>query len=221
MKKIIYILLAVGIMGGSSMPGFLYAAKSTQKEAAQKHICPECNKEFTRKDNLTVHINNIHRGEKHVCAECNKEFTQKGNLYRHIRRNHGNTEVYNCTLCNKSYKSSDGLSKHVNTKHKNIIYPCEHCGKEFTQNSHSKRHMKKCQQSSTNTKKRAQRDWMSVLKTPAKKSKINEVESSSIGSSHNNNNKDEESLVSENREETNMLIRLLAFGSIVQKDQNL
>ncbi|KAL8952722.1 MAG: hypothetical protein Q9222_001371 [Ikaeria aurantiellina] len=71
------------------------------------HLCPEsgCGRAFTKKGNLNVHIQSVHRSRKFVCGEislqslnriagwdgrdaCGKGLSTKGSLENHIRTSH-------------------------------------------------------------------------------------------------------------------------------------
>ena len=49
--------------------------------------CQDCGKQYALKDNLTTHINNVHKGMKYKCDQCDKEFASDGARYTHIKRN--------------------------------------------------------------------------------------------------------------------------------------
>ena len=52
--------------------------------------CHICGKQFSRKEYLEIHVNNVHKGlkEEFICKFCDKTYTQFSNLCRHIRRDH-------------------------------------------------------------------------------------------------------------------------------------
>ena len=60
----------------------------------KQHVCPECDKRFTRADNLKRHML-IHTGEnQNVCPECDKRFTQASHLKDHMLIHTGDNNRY-------------------------------------------------------------------------------------------------------------------------------
>lgn len=48
-----------------------------------QHICPACNKRFTRKANLDSHVDTHNGVRRHSCEACGKAFTRVSDLRRH------------------------------------------------------------------------------------------------------------------------------------------
>ncbi len=134
------------------------------------HICPECNKEFTRKGSLNRHLRAVHLKEEcYQCAYCNytsfyigvitkHELTHSGikpypcercpsafssqQYWRtHMKRAHGEINVYCCDLCNFRGPDMHSLREHKPTHHP-LLHRCTHCEYTTTQKSHLKRHIR-------------------------------------------------------------------------------
>ena len=68
--------------------------RKKKKKKKQIHTrpppCDSCGKQFSRKEYLEIHMNNVHKGlkEEILCKFCDKIYTNFSNLCRHIRRHH-------------------------------------------------------------------------------------------------------------------------------------
>ena len=66
-----------------------HAFEEETDKSQDNNRCEQCDKCFTRKDNLNRHIKKIHKGRKnHECEYCGKSFSQGINLKDHIKRVH-------------------------------------------------------------------------------------------------------------------------------------
>ncbi|CAH0728686.1 unnamed protein product, partial [Brenthis ino] len=80
-----------------------------------------------------------------VCPECNKVFSNKYNMLVHMRNHNKSTTKFACDKCSKSYKSQGSLSHHQKVAHEGLLrFPCPYCGEAFpsrmTRNIHTRIH---------------------------------------------------------------------------------
>ncbi|XP_055702739.1 zinc finger protein GLIS2 homolog [Phlebotomus papatasi] len=82
------------------------------------HQCPECDKSFSRAENLKIHTRS-HSGEKpYICPVegCNKAYSNSSDRFKHTRT-HETDKPYMCKVpgCQKRYTDPSSLRKHVKT----------------------------------------------------------------------------------------------------------
>ena len=83
----------------------------------QMFVCPTCNKEFKRKDNMRRYEQLLHNrpnGGKHQCGECGHVSGNLSTMKVHCKRVH-EAKAASCTHkgCNKKYKHEYGLREHI------------------------------------------------------------------------------------------------------------
>ncbi|XP_068619292.1 zinc finger protein 37 homolog isoform X2 [Battus philenor] len=67
-----------------------------------------------------------------VCPECNKTFSNKYNMLVHMRSHNADAEDFPCDRCSKSYKSQASLRNHQKVAHEGILnFHCPYCGEAF------------------------------------------------------------------------------------------
>lgn len=112
-----------------------------QKTAQLTFVCTTCNKNFSKKYNLTQHIK-IHIGEKpYSCDICYKSFIQKSDCTKHIKT-HTKEKPYSCKICDKRFSLKPYLAQHIKFHTGEKPYACTQCEKSFTTNNSRARHAK-------------------------------------------------------------------------------
>ncbi|KAK0060099.1 Krueppel 1 [Biomphalaria pfeifferi] len=87
-------------------------------------------------DTQYVQVGNAKRWQ---CTECDKSYTTKHNLVMHVL-DHSGIKPHLCLKCGKYFKQLSHLNTHMLTHDQIKPHTCNMCGKGFTQISHLKRH---------------------------------------------------------------------------------
>ena len=115
------------------------------KQVNHKIRCELCNKDFTTKYCLKMHIQAIHEKLKpNKCNSCEKSFLTNSQRNRHVKEVHLKIKSYKCNSCEKSFSQNHSLKTHVSSMHEHSIpyVPCDICGKDILKNNlllHKKR----------------------------------------------------------------------------------
>lgn len=114
--------------------------------------CPECDK-LLKKKSLVRHLREIHpkNGSIFPCPHCEKQFSRKSNLTRHIESNHSDqvgrktqagdaSKKFNCTICGLYFKQKSHYIEHLQI-HQGFRFECPHCKKNFSRATTLKQHI--------------------------------------------------------------------------------
>ncbi|XP_039762737.1 zinc finger protein 91-like isoform X2 [Pararge aegeria] len=107
--------------------------------------CDLCGRVFSRKQNITSHMNTVHLQTNSAisCKICNKTLTTGRNMKRHIALMHNpDIQYLTCDVCKKVFKRKDTLIAHIQSNHlaKGSI-KCDLCVRVYRSNKNLRRHM--------------------------------------------------------------------------------
>lgn len=109
--------------------------------------CEFCQKEFSAKRYLDVHMKVTHTGkETFKCEYCGESFTLKKHLKRHIETVHTQGKKYTCTTCGTNFNRIDNLNEHIQRVHSQEFekFTCQYCGRKFGRKFSMNRHEQTC-----------------------------------------------------------------------------
>ena len=82
----------------------------------KKYECDQCDKSYSRKMGLSLHIQSLHEGVKYCCDQCDYQSSYKGALRRHIQSIHEGIK-YACNQCDYQSRRQDSLTSHIKSIH--------------------------------------------------------------------------------------------------------
>ncbi|KAM3955451.1 uncharacterized protein ACR2FA_010654 [Aphomia sociella] len=106
-----------------------------------KFTCVTCKREFKHQAHLDNHILAMHTCNDGItCTYCNKGFTTKESLELHLE-SHKTEKKHQCKICNKSFYMPSTLTDHMRTHTGEKPFLCSICGRGFSQNNNLRQHM--------------------------------------------------------------------------------
>jgi len=111
---------------------------------AKPFSCRHCSESFRWLSTYKSHLLKLHdEGTWFTCHVCQKKFSHKGNLSIHLQRHEG-VKLYVCDECPKSFYTRCELKYHQVTHSSVRRYCCGLCGKDFKRSRYVKKHFRKC-----------------------------------------------------------------------------
>jgi len=113
------------------------------KEVKEKKLipCERCEKQFTHRGALNLHIRSVHEGVVHPCEQCDHKASTKGSLKVHIQSIHEGIR-YPCDQCQYKATTKNSLNIHVRSIHEGVRYPCQLCDYQATEKQKLNKHIK-------------------------------------------------------------------------------
>ena len=120
--------------------------KRLKKTTSEKLKCEICFQQFTSKDKLKSHNNDIHMlGKLKRCSHCDFKTEQTGwaCLKDHIDAKHPDSSErrHICKQCNSSFIYEHTLTRHKLTHNEKIKHVCDICGAEYLSIQNFREHM--------------------------------------------------------------------------------
>lgn len=109
-------------VGGGASGLQVSGAQSSKRQKVQKvHtcFCDLCGKGFTRKDNLSVHMRDMHDPNRPMvkCPYCDHECKYERSIVQHCSYHHKCKDLFVCKICWKTYAYDNSYRRHMATYH--------------------------------------------------------------------------------------------------------
>ena len=80
---------------------------------------------------------------RYICLVCDKVYTSRYNIRMHMNLHNG-TNIHTCTFCGRKFAHKHVFESHVRTHTGERPFACEKCGRRFGDRSNCSSHMKRC-----------------------------------------------------------------------------
>ncbi|XP_002134554.1 zinc finger protein 134 [Drosophila pseudoobscura] len=122
---------------------------SSSKRGGGSLACDQCGKQVYKLPYLEAHIRSVHQGhaKPFLCRNCDKSFTRYEQLRSHMRNSHPSSQGSGggsgsgsaqqqleeaqhliCEHCNRQYSTKNALGEHLKRHAQRKEHVCEHCG---------------------------------------------------------------------------------------------
>ncbi|XP_078506702.1 uncharacterized protein LOC144766864 [Lissotriton helveticus] len=123
-----------------------------------RFYCAECQKGFSHKSWLRIHLVSHTGDQLYTCSHCKKRYSTRSNLLRHWKIHHEGEPKkergFSCPWCQKSFSQKSLLKLHERVHTGEQPFVCPQCGKRFTQKGNFQRHQKKIHAGTTSENER-------------------------------------------------------------------
>lgn len=129
---------------GRVRTGRVTKRKVKEIDEAQRVLCVQCNKTFTKVCYYVQHYKAHHNGEKQFkCEKCGKGFNTNEELDKHFIQHNATDKRFKCDRCPKQFHYNADLKRHIQAHHIHNGKPhiCQKCGKGFCRRDHLRKHI--------------------------------------------------------------------------------
>lgn len=125
-------------VGGSMSPVDILNVQYQQQGASSLKLLPVKPRKYPNRPSKTP----VHE-RPYACPveQCDRRFSRSDELTRHIRI-HTGQKPFQCRICMRAFSRSDHLTTHVRTHTGEKPFSCDMCGRKFARSDEKKRHAK-------------------------------------------------------------------------------
>lgn len=106
------------------------ARHRVQHTGVYPHQCPECDKQFIFKDQVTRHVQSVHRKSRLTCPHCPRLFFS-AKLHQLHLETHRQKQGFPCTSCGSYYETTAALEHHAQSHSPDLPFECSLCQRRF------------------------------------------------------------------------------------------
>lgn len=102
----------------------------------QRYQCNQCEAKYTKRRNLTIHIESKHLKLSHTCTICGSRTTNKDRFRQHMNK-HTDKSIVQCSYCFIKFKNKNELTEHeqIHSNSHQSIEPDDVSHQEFDEPS--------------------------------------------------------------------------------------
>nr|VZI18890.1 unnamed protein product [Spirometra erinaceieuropaei] len=88
-------------------------------EGVRRFECPHCDRRFSEKCHLTIHLK-THEAGNYQCVICHEKFRDANNLWKHMQASHDGARPFTCDLCPCAFTRPNNLRHHIERDHSGL-----------------------------------------------------------------------------------------------------